>query len=222
MTDTIVGADAPAAETAPVTPAAAPAATPETPPVNAEAPQDKPVDKPVDTPVDKPADAPKDAEKPAGAPEKYEDFIAPEGAELDTEILSGFGEIAKELNLNQESAQKVIDKMAPIMATRQAAQMEQLRTTWHEQSTADKEFGGDKLQESTALAAKAMSQFATPELKEVLNATGLGNHPEIVRMMVRVGKALSEDTVITGAQKPVAGIRTIAEGLYPTPAAKSN
>lgn len=221
MTDTIVGADAPAAEAVPVTPAAAPAAAPETPPVNAEAPQDKPADKPADAPADKPTDAPKEDDKPAGAPEKYEDFTAPEGAELDTEIMAGFGEIAKELNMNQESAQKVIDKMAPIMAARQAAQMEQLRTTWHEQSTADKEFGGDKLQESTALAAKAMSQFATPELKEVLNATGLGNHPEIVRMMVRVGKALSEDKVITGAQKP-AGIRTIAEALYATPAAKSN
>lgn len=215
MTDTIVGAEAPVAAEAPVQAPAAteapPAAAPETPPVNAEAPQDKPVDKPVDATAD----------KPAGAPDKYEDFTVPDGAEMDTEILSGFGEIAKELNLNQESAQKVIDKVAPIMAARQAAQMDQLRTEWHAQSTADKEFGGDKLQESTALAAKAMSQFATPELKDVLNATGLGNHPEIVRMMVRVGKALSEDKVVTGAQKP-AGIRSIAEALYSTPAAKSN
>lgn len=44
--------------------------------------------------------------KPEGAPEKYE-FVEPEGAKFDSAVLDTFSEVAKELNLSQENAQKV-------------------------------------------------------------------------------------------------------------------
>lgn len=219
MTDTIATADAPAAAPVEAAPAAAPA-----PAAPTLAGGDVPAPAPAEAAAAAPADAPTDgdqpvAAKPAGAPEQYEAFAMPEGVDLDSQVVDGFTEVAKELNLPQDAAQKVIDKVAPIMAARQAAQMEAVRNEWHAQSSADKEFGGDKLQESTALAAKAMAQFSTPELKGMLNETGLGNHPEIVRLMVRVGQALSEDRIVTGGQKP-SGIRSMADALYPSDSSK--
>ena len=83
------------------------------------------------------------------------------------------------------------------------------------QSMADKEFGGDKLNENLALASKAMDAFATPELKQVLDQTGLGNHPELIRAFVRVGRQISEDRLVPGGSMPVGDSRTIAERLYP-------
>lgn len=153
------------------------------------------------------------AAKAAGAPEKYEAFTAPEGTALDATVMTEFETAARELNLPQDAAQKLIDKMAPVMAKQQTAQLEQMRTDWAAASTSDKEFGGDKLPENLGFARKALDTFATPELKTILNDTGLGNHPELVRFMVRAGKAISEDRIVTGGA-PASANRSAAEVLY--------
>lgn len=157
------------------------------------------------------------AAKAAGAPEKYESFKAPEGATLDPGVMGQFEEAARELNLPQDAAQKMVDKMAPIMAARQAEQLQTMRTEWETQSKADKEFGGEQLSANMAHAQKAMTQFATPELKSLLNESGLGNHPELIRFMVRAGKALGEDKIVnSGASNAGNSSRTAAQVLYPS------
>lgn len=147
-----------------------------------------------------------DKAKPQGAPEKYE-FQAPEGAAFDDDVLGAFSDVAKELDLPQDKAQLVIDKVLPAMQARQAEQAGEFYAeiggppdTWAASSTADKEFGGDKLAESLAVAKKARDAFGTPELTTLLNKTGLGNHPEIVRVFYRAGLAISEDRLVTGGQ----------------------
>lgn len=181
-------------ESAPATPGvdagAAPAENAQPQPGEADA-------KPESDPADKSAE-----DKPQGAPERYE-FTAPEGSELDAAVTDAFAGVAKELNLTQEAAQKVVDKMAPLMAQRQAEQVQAVQKQWRDESTADKEFGGDKLTESLATARKAMDAFASPALKQTLEQTGLGNHPEVIRMFVKVGKAISEDGFVNGANKPI-------------------
>lgn len=154
-----------------------------------------------------------EAAKAAGAPEKYEAFTAPEGTALDAAVMTEFETAARELNLPQDAAQKLIDKMAPVMAKQQTAQLEQLRTDWAAASTSDKEFGGEKLAENLGFARKAIDTFGTPELKTMLNQTGLGNHPDVVRFMVRAGKAISEDRIVTGGA-PASANRSAAEVLY--------
>lgn len=141
-----------------------------------------------------------ETQKAEGAPEQYEEFKAPEGQEFDPEVLNNFKEVAKELNLSQEAAQKMLDKMGPVVAQRQAQQVEALRSQWAEQSTADKEFGGEKLQENLGVARKALDTFGSPELKGLLNESGLGNHPEFIRLLYRAGKAISEDNFVGGKQ----------------------
>ena len=137
-----------------------------------------------------------EANKPEGAPESY---TWGENT-FDGEVLTAFSEVAKELNLSQDAASKVLDKMGPVLQARQEAQFEAARTEWAETSKADKEFGGEKLQENLGFAKRAMDAYATPELKALLNDTGLGNHPEVIRFFVRAGKTISEDTVVTGAK----------------------
>lgn len=132
---------------------------------------------------------------PQGAPEKYE-FTAPEGKEFDAEVIGQFSDIAKELNLTQEAAQKLVETMGPKIAERQMAQVEMVRNEWAQQAQSDKEFGGDKLQENLAVAKKALDSFGTPELRALLNESGLGNNPEVIRFMFRAGKAISEDTFV--------------------------
>lgn len=119
-------------------------------------------------------------EAPKGAPEKYE-FKAPDGRQFDNEVIASFSEIAKELNLTQESAQKMLDKVAPKMAERQAQHVEAIRQEWASLSQGDKEFGGEKIAENLSVAKRALDTFGTPELRSLLNDSGLGNHPELIR-----------------------------------------
>lgn len=153
-----------------------------------------------------------EAKKPEGAPDKYE-FANTD--ELDSAVLEQFSEVARELNLPQDAAQKVLDKMGPIIQTRQAEQIEAARTQWAEDAKVDKEFGGEKLQENLSYAKKAMEAFATPELRTLLNESGLGNHPEVIRVFVRAGKAISEDRLVTGALGTTTSGPNDPKRLYP-------
>jgi hypothetical protein len=138
--------------------------------------------------------------KPEGAPEKYE-FQPTEGAlPVDPKILEQFADVAKELNLPQDQAQKMIDKVAPVIQARQAEQIAAIQAEWADTAKADKEFGGDALSENLATAKKALDTFGTPELRTLLNDSGMGNHPEVIRFMVRTGKAISEDRFVNGGQ----------------------
>lgn len=138
-------------------------------------------------------------EKPEGAPEKYE-FKAPDGREFDAEVINIFSEVAKELNLPQKAAQKMLDKVGPIIEQRQVQQIEAMRNEWAQTSMADKEFGGEKLKENLSVAKKALDQFGNPQLRELLEKSGLGNHPEVIRFMFKAGKAISEDRYVGPSQ----------------------
>jgi hypothetical protein len=156
-----------------------------------------------------------DQAKPQGAPEKYE-FKLPDGIQLDDKGTAAFSEVAKELNLSQEAAQKVLDKMGPVIAGRHAETLTQVKTQWVEAAQTDKEFGGEKLSENLAVAKKALDTFGSPEFRTLLNESGLGNHPEMIRMMFRAGKAISEDKFVPAGSGSPKGAKSLADALYPT------
>ncbi len=138
-------------------------------------------------------------EAPKGAPEQYE-FKAPEGREYDPGVLQAYSEVAKELNLPQEAAQKMIDKIAPLIEARQVEQIQSVKNDWAEAAKVDQEFGGEKLNENLAVAKKALDKFGSPQLRTLLEESGLGNNPEVIRFMYRAGKAISEDTFVGGSK----------------------
>ena len=134
-------------------------------------------------------------------PEKY-DFKPPEGMEFDEETINLYAEAAKEAGLSQEKADIILGKIAPHLAQQQIKAVEKASAEWEAASRADPEFGGDKLNENLSVAAKAIEQFATPELKTLLNESRLGNNPEVIRLFYRVGKAISEDGFVSATGAP--------------------
>lgn len=157
------------------------------------------------------ADAKAAEEAKAGAPEKYEDFKLPEGFTADTPVMGKFAALAKELNLPQETAQKFVDLAGEMQAGTvegvQAAINAQAEK-WGEDSKADKEFGGDQFDANLAVAKTALDKFGTPELKTLLNQSKLGNHPEVLRAFVRIGKAISQDGFVPGRTGSAANTAT--------------
>lgn len=159
----------------------------------------------------------KPATQAEGAPAEYEDFKAPEGVTLDPEVTGQFKTLAKELNLSQAQAQKLADMGASItqkQAGQTSALLEQARIEWTNNAKNDKEFGGEALAANMAVARKAMDEFGTPELKSLLNESGLGNHPEIIRAFYRAGKAISEDTFVGGGTSASKQPKTDADVFY--------
>lgn len=146
-----------------------------------------------------PADAPKD---PAvGAPEAYEPFVMPEGVVLDEELTGEFSALAKTLNLPQDKAQAVADlgvKLQQRINDQQVAVAQQIVADWAKQTKSDPELGGTKLAEVTRVAQLARDTYGTPELKQLMNDTGLGNHPEVIRFFHKVGATLAQDGIHGG------------------------
>ncbi len=213
---------APAVAPAPAAPAAAPAEpssllTGDTPkPADAPA-ADKPEgDKPDG---EKTEDEGKKDDKPEGAPAEYAAFELPEGVNLDEPVMGEFKGLAKELNLSQEQAQKLVSLGAKMQSGNADAFKTQLQTavdetakTWASEARADKEFGGDKFDENLGVAKKALDTFGTPELKKLLAESRLGNHPEVMRFMFRAGKQISQDGFATG--RASAAAKSDAEVFY--------
>lgn len=164
----------------------------------------------VDSTTQQPAE-----EKPVeGAPETYE-FVAPEGQQFDTAVIDTFSGLAKELNLPQDKAQLVLDKMAPVIAQRQIDRIAEVHEQWANETRSDKELGGDRLNESMAIAKRGLYATATPALRELLDKSGFGNHPEVIRHFYQVGKSISQDTVVTAGQSTSAGQgKQAADVLY--------
>lgn len=153
------------------------------------------------------------------APEAYE-WNVPEGFEgdLDQAAIEEFEPIAKELGLTQEQA----DKMVALHAESLQRANQHARDTWAQQMQTwqddlrnDPDFAGAKFDENIGSAMKAVEKFGTPGLKEALESTGMGNHPELVRTFANIGQAISEDKIVMGGQSQ--GERSMADRLYPTP-----
>ena len=160
------------------------------------------------------ADATKteDTTKAAEADPVYE-FKLPEGVQgFDQPVLDKFTTIAKETKVSPEVAQKFLDLAAEQRLALDNNRVEMVKG-WAESVKTDKEIGGDKLTENLATAKKAID-LGPPELKDLLNVSGLGNHPAVVKWAIAVGKALSEDRFVPGSKAPAGADKTAAQRLY--------
>jgi len=166
----------------------------------------------------------KTEEQPEGAPELYEFEVPdglPEGFEMDEAVVDALAEVSRELDLSQTNAQKLIDKVWPVIHRRAEEQQTALHEQWNADTRADKEIGGQKLDENLGIAKKALDAFGNDGLRELLNGP-LGSHPEVVRFLWRVGQTVSEDKFVGGKQGQASVDPTdraaVAKVLYPNSA----
>lgn len=146
-----------------------------------------------------------DKTKPAAGddttvPETYE-LKMPDGVELDAKLLEAVSPVFKDLFLTNAQAQALTDKFTEVMQQRATAQGETWATTiagWADQAKADKDIGGDNWDTTVSTGLRAVNVLGTPALREYLNASGAGNHPEVIRLMAKVGAMIKEDNPASG------------------------
>lgn len=154
----------------------------------------------------------KKAKEAKGAPEKYEDFKVPEGAIVNQPVLDEFKATAKELNLTQAGAQKLIDlqvKHMDSLVQSMQQSFQQIKDDWKADTI--KTLGASAKTDLVS-AGKAIEKLGTPELRKMLNETGVGNHKELVKFFVEVGKLVSEDKPVDGKNRVAA--KSDAELFY--------
>ncbi len=173
-------------------------------------------------------------------PTGYESFTMPEGYTMNDEQTSDYSTFAKDLGLDQTQAQKAVDKHFEFVnkAREQGMQaQEAMQEGWATETRNDNEFGGSNLSENIAGARKAMNSFSQPavndgkpvlhqdgpmkgqqmtEMEVLMNESGWGNHPAMIRVFHRISKAMSEDSFVTGSLAPPATKKTQAEVMYPS------
>ncbi len=146
-------------------------------------------------------------DKLRGAPETY-DLKAPEGFKVDGDVQTALTSVARELDLSNEAAQKVVNAVTPALVKQGLAAGEAMIANWLAETKADPEIGGAKLDETVRLAQKGL-ELGPPGLRKVLGplangGTGLGNQRDVLAFLAEVGRRVSADPkVVSGS--PAAG-----------------
>ena len=167
------------------------------------------------------------------------EYAAPEGFEIDDAMRSDLDGLFRDVNVDQATAQKMVDKHFDILNKHKSNyedKMEVQRQEWATSARTDNEFGGSNLAENLAGARKAMNSFSQPaadkdgkpilhsdgpmkgqqmtEVEALMAESGWGNHPAMIRVFYRINQAMSEDSFVQGDMKPVERKKTHADIMY--------
>ena len=148
---------------------------------------------------------------------KYE-IKMPEGVEIDEAMLGEFSPVFKELGLTTKQAQALTDKFIEAQAKQGEVQSQNWSQTiagWVDQAKADPEIGGAQWDSTVKSASGVVQRFGNDALKEYLNASGAGNHPELIRFMAKVGAMIGEDNPAISENPGKAAAQDTASILYP-------
>lgn len=173
-----------------------------------------------------------DGDASEGAPEAYD--LSIEGVELDPEMVAEAEPILRELNLSNEAAKKFVPIAAKMMDRAVEATVNDIvakgnaqRKEWLDSAKAAEDIGGAKWDATMHMAAKGLDALGFVKADKdknveahpfrlALEATGFGNHPDMIRMAAKLGELVSEDGdfVRADASSPAAK-DDVAKRLYP-------
>lgn len=152
-------------------------------------------------------------EAQGGAPEQYEAFNVPEGVTVDEQAMQDFTSLAKELNLSQASAQKLIDFQTQFQTAAAAKLQQEIDKATQAENNAWKEETLKTFKPEEIQDAVRGFRSAPKEVQQILAAGGYDNHKAFVEFFRDVGRAIKEDKFETGraGQKE----KSAANVLYP-------
>lgn len=127
--------------------------------------------------------------------------------------LEAFKNLASEWKLAPEQVEKLQAFSNDIAQRTVESTREQKRAqtvAWAHQTRA---LYGAGLEREIGFALRAADTFGGPELRQLLEETGLGNHPVVIRTLSGIGRTISEDAS-TGGIPTAPQDKTFAEALY--------
>lgn len=137
-------------------------------------------------------------------PEKY-DFKVPEGQTINAALVDKATPIFKELGLTQDAAQKLFDfynTTAKAQAESTTKLVADMRADWRTQTQALPEIATDPKAVENLGRAKATIFENDPkglaEFNEAMDLTGAGDHPAVVKAILRFAARVNEGSHVSG------------------------
>lgn len=200
----------------PATPPAAPPAPPAEPPKEPAPPATPPAEPPA-TPSESPKEPPKEPETPPADPPKdlpKADRVVPKTPEeykLPEHVPPQVAKFAHENDMTQaqlDSTLKYYGEMVNGARQAEATAMRQhgdaLVASW-----------GDNAQHNLSLVRRALAQNdPNGELKQVLEESGYGNHPAVLKFFLKIGTYMQEGGFLKGNVNTPPGKRSAAQTLF--------
>lgn len=172
------------------------------------------------------------SEEPAPPP-SYEAFKVPEDVQLSPERITEFTKLLSDLEVTgkadhaamQEFGQKAIEfhvnEQKALVETIQKTQLETWEKTvigWKDDFLKDPEIGGNRFQTTLDSANKFIKTHGgtaeqQKEFRNLLNTSGLGNHPTMIRILAQAGSAMSEGKPLA-ASTPVSAPKSKTATMY--------
>jgi len=140
----------------------------------------------------------------------------PKDSLLSADQVKELADFAQANGIKPEIAQQMLETQSKAVAAHQAKMVESHIADvqkWDKELTADKDIGGEKIQASMDLGRRALEKFGSPELIETLRSTGYNSFPPLVKLLVNIGKAMSEDRVASGGQAVQSDLRSIYKSM---------
>ncbi len=158
-------------------------------------------------------------------PEKYE-LVLPQDSALPVATIEKTAAIARELGLDNPAAQKVLDSFSAVLAADIAAEEKAWKpgegsawiardAEWKADALKDAEIGGtpDKLAANVDKANLVIAKFFDPSVAEFLKVSGLGSKKEFIKGLAKIGRSMSEGTMVLGSP-PAVSQKSHADILY--------
>lgn len=191
---------------------------------------------PVEAPKEPTEEAPKNEggqSENTAPPPKYDPFTLPEGVTLDDTRIGEFTGLLSELELDgkatHEAVQKFGQKALEFHINEVKNTIEGLtkiyqeswdnqKAAWKEAFLNDPEIGGNRFQTTIDSALTFIrTHGGTPEQQQefraLMDTSGLGNHPAMIRMLAKAGQAMKEGAPLA-APKPVSQPKSRTQVMY--------
>ncbi len=140
----------------------------------------------------------------------YAAIVLPENSSLSADMLAALKQQAAQIKLPLPTVQKWVEQENNRLnqqAKQQAHEKQEQVRVWAQETRAL--YG----EEEISRAVRAADAFGGPELRQLLEETGLGNHPAIVRTFAAVGKRIAEDISVVGTAQASTD-KTFTQALY--------
>lgn len=164
---------------------------------------------------------------------KYEPFKLPENVSLDETKVSEFTNILSELELKgkashaevQEFGQKAVDlfineqkSLVEHINKTQLTAWEKTKTDWKDLTLKDPEIGGNRFQTAltsaqTFIRTHGGSPEQQAEFRALMDTSGLGNHPAMIRLLAKAGASMTEGSPLA-AKTPVSAPKSKTQTMY--------
>jgi len=131
-----------------------------------------------------------------GLPETIDKYDLGKIEGANEELLKGFKEAAHKAGILPSQAKKVLEFYQQAAKASGDAHANKLQSEVSAGLNALKQEWGQGFEKEVTAAKIALKEFGDESLNKLLHDTGMGNHPAVIKLLNRVGKALKEDAVL--------------------------